>query len=132
MATEPTLGDVEETLVGDEEAAVRRIEAVSKLLDDAFRVPGTDFRFGLDPLVGVLPVAGDSTMALVSLYIVLEAINLGVSRGVVARMLLNIGLDTVIGSIPILGTLFDASWKANRRNARLVERHLGLEFDAAQ
>jgi len=116
--------ELDRTLVGDQEAAIRRMRAVSTLLDDAIRVPGTDFRVGLDPIVGILPVAGDSVMSVVSMYIVLEAANLGVPMPVVARMIVNIAVDTVGGSVPVLGTLFDAAWKANRRNVRLVEEHV--------
>lgn len=123
-AVEEIEREVEDAIVGGEEAAIKRIRAVGKLLDDAFRVPGTEMRFGLDPLVGVLPVAGDGVMALVSLYVVAEAVNLGVPKSAVARMLVNIGIDTVIGSIPVIGTLFDAGWKANQRNVDLVERHV--------
>lgn len=126
-AVEEIEREVEDAIVGGEEAAIKRIRAVGKLLDDAFRVPGTEMRFGLDPLVGVLPVAGDGVMALISLYVVAEAINLGVPKTAVARMLVNVGIDAVIGSIPLLGTLFDAGWKANQRNVRLVERHVDAE-----
>lgn len=124
---EPTaepMSDVDRTLVGDEKAAIKRMRAVSTLLDDAIRVPGTDFRVGLDPIVGILPVAGDSVMSVISMYIVLEAANLGVPMPVVARMVVNIAVDAVGGSVPVLGTLFDAAWKANRRNVRLVEEHV--------
>ncbi len=124
---DPTAGlssDADRTLVGDEGAAIQRMRAVSTVLDDAIRVPGTDFRVGLDPLVGILPVAGDSVMFVVSMYIVLEAANLGVPAPVVARMIANIAIDAVVGSVPLLGTLFDAAWKANRRNVRLVEEHV--------
>ncbi|WP_135534729.1 DUF4112 domain-containing protein [Halostella pelagica] len=124
---DPTAGlssDADLTLVGDEETAIQRMRAVSTVLDDAIRVPGTDFRVGLDPLVGILPVAGDSVMFVVSMYIVLEAANLGVPAPVVARMVANIAIDAVVGSVPLLGTLFDAAWKANRRNVRLVEEHV--------
>ena len=113
-----------ETLVGDEEAALKRMRTVGTLLDDAVRVPGTEFRVGIDPIVGILPVAGDSVMSVISMYIVLEAANLGVPMSTVARMLANIAVDAVIGSIPVLGTLFDAGWKANKRNVKLVEQHV--------
>jgi len=124
MSRETLEAEAAETLVGGERAALNRMDLVSTLLDDAVRVPGTDFRVGLDPIVGILPVAGDSVMSLVSLYVVLEAVNLGASTGLVARMLINVAIDATIGSIPLLGTVFDAAWKANRRNVRLVERHL--------
>jgi hypothetical protein len=123
QAADPS-SDVNRTLVGDQEAAIRRMRAVSTLLDDAVRVPGTDFRVGLDPIVGILPVAGDSVMSVISMYIVLEAANLGIPMPVIAKMVVNVAVDAFGGSVPVLGTLFDAAWKANRRNVRLVEEHV--------
>jgi len=120
--------ELEEAIVGGTESALKRIDAVGTLLDDAFRVPGTDIRFGLDPIVGVLPIAGDWATAVVGGYIVAEAVNLGVPKHVVGRMLFNIGLDATIGMLPILGTLFDTAWKANRRNVELVEKHVDGEL----
>ncbi len=120
--------ELEEAIVGRAEGALKRIDAVGTLLDDAFRIPGTDIRFGLDPVVGVLPIAGDWATAVVSTYIVAEAVNLGVPTHVIGRMLFNIGLDATIGMIPILGTLFDTAWKANRRNVKLVEKHVDGEL----
>ncbi|GAA0664399.1 DUF4112 domain-containing protein [Natronoarchaeum mannanilyticum] len=119
--------ELEEAIVGGTEGALKRIDAVGTLLDDAFRVPGTDIRFGLDPVVGVLPIAGDWATAVVSTYIVAEAVNLGVPKGVIGRMLFNIGLDATVGMVPILGTLFDTAWKANRRNVELVEKHVDAD-----
>ena len=115
---------VDEAIVGSQEAAIKRMRAVSTILDDAIRVPGTDFRVGLDPIVGILPVAGDSVMSVISMYIVLEAANLGVPMPVVAKMVANVLVDALGGSVPVLGTLFDATWKANRRNVKLVEQHV--------
>jgi hypothetical protein len=107
-------------------AAVKRMEVVAWLLDDAVRVPGTDFRVGVDPLVGILPVGGDTAAALVSLYIVAESARLGVARGKLAAMLVNILVDAGVGSIPALGTLFDAGWKANKRNYALALEDLAV------
>ena len=126
-ALEDIDNEIEEAIVGGEAAAIKRIRGVGRVLDDAFRVPGTEMRFGLDPVVSALPVAGDWTMALVSLYVVAEAVNLGVPRHVLARMVLNIGVDATVGSVPVLGTLFDAGWKANRRNVELVEEHVDAD-----
>lgn len=127
-----TVEDVEEELeqavVGGTEGALKRIDALGTLLDDAFRIPGTDIRFGIDPIVGILPIAGDWATAVVSTYIVAEAVNLGVPKNVIGRMLFNIGLDATVGMIPILGTLFDTAWKANRRNVELVEKHVDGEL----
>jgi hypothetical protein len=108
----------------DAERVLRRLEALGSLLDSRFRLPG-GFRFGLDPLIGLVPGVGDGISAIVSLYIVLEAYRLGASRGALARMLLNIGLDLGVGIIPIIGDVADFAFKSNRRNLDLLRRHLG-------
>jgi hypothetical protein len=104
--------------------ALRRCRLVARALDDAVRVPGTSFRVGIDPLLGLLPIAGDTVTALASLYVVVEAARLGAPGAVLVRMLLNLALDLVAGSVPVVGDLFDAVWKANSRNVALLERHL--------
>lgn len=116
--------------LADEDAALERVRTVGYLLDDAFPVPKTNHRFGLDPVLGILPVAGDGVAALISLYILVEALNVGASAGTLGRMLLNVLLDLVVGSIPVLGSLFDAAWKANQRNVVLFEKHLDEETQA--
>jgi hypothetical protein len=93
------------------------------LLDSAFQVPGTQIRFGLDPIVGLVPGAGDVVTAFFSVMILLHSVRLRVPKIVVARMLLNTGFDLLIGAVPILGDLFDAGFKANLRNLLLLERH---------
>ncbi|WP_207586218.1 DUF4112 domain-containing protein [Halomontanus rarus] len=103
-----------------DEAAIERIHTVARLLDNGLRVPGTNFRFGLDPIVGILPGAGDVAATAVSLYIVFEAARMDVSRSTLLRMLANVTVDTVVGSVPVLGTIFDAFWKANKWNVELV------------
>jgi hypothetical protein len=108
----------------DAERVLRRLEALGSLLDSRFRLPG-GFRFGLDPLIGLVPGVGDGISAIVSLYIVLEAYRLGASRGTLARMLLNVGLDLGVGIIPIIGDVADFAFKSNRRNLDLLRRHLG-------
>ncbi|PSQ19635.1 DUF4112 domain-containing protein [Halobacteriales archaeon QS_8_69_26] len=107
-----------------EAAALRRVRTASRLLDDAVRVPGTDVRVGLDPILGVLPVAGDSVSMIVSLYLVLEAYRLDVPRTTIAKMLALVATDAAVGSVPVLGTVFDAFWKTNRWNVRTIERHV--------
>jgi hypothetical protein len=93
------------------------------LLDSAFRLPGTQMRFGLDPIVGLLPGAGDLVTAFFSVMILLHSVRLKVPKVVIARMLLNTGLDLLVGAVPLLGDLFDAGFKANLRNLVLLERH---------
>lgn len=120
-----------ETLEGwlpsDEQATLDRVHRVGDLLDEAFRVPGTDYRVGLDPVLGILPVAGDSVATVISLYIVVEAARAGVSRSTLALMTGLVAVDAVIGSIPVLGTIFDAVWKANKWNVSLLERELSAK-----
>jgi hypothetical protein len=98
--------------------------AVARVLDSAARVPGTKVRVGLDPLLGLVPGLGDVTGAVLSGYIVFVGTRLGAPPSVIWRMLLNIGIDTVVGSIPILGDAFDAGWKSNVRNVDLLERYV--------
>lgn len=101
-----------------------RLRALARLLDSSARVPGTNIRFGLDSLIGLIPGVGDVTGAALSGYIVLAAARLGVSPAVLTRMLLNLGLDTLVGTIPLLGDLFDVGFRANIRNVALLDRHL--------
>ncbi len=88
------------------------------------RVPGTRFEVGLDPLVGLVPGIGDAVGAGVATYIVFEAARFGAPWSVLLRMLLNVGIDALLGAFPVVGDLFDAAWKANIRNIGLLERHL--------
>ena len=101
-----------------------RVRALARLLDSAVRVPGTSVRFGLDSLIGLIPGLGDLAGAAMSGYIVLAAARLGVPPAILTRMLLNLGLDTLVGTIPLLGDLFDVGFRANVRNAALIDRHL--------
>ena len=107
----------------NESASLSRVRTVGYLLDDSIPIPGTDKRIGLDPIVGLLPIAGDTVTAILSLYIVAEGAVMGVPRDVLGRMLLNVAIDTGVGFIPVIGDIFDATWKANRRNVDLIERY---------
>ena len=109
-------------------AALARLRALSHLLDSSVRLPG-GYRIGLDPIIGLIPGFGDAVMLLPALYIVLEAYRLGVSRGTVVRMGVNVGVETLFGAVPIVGDLFDATFKANTRNLYLLEQHLGVIGD---
>ena len=112
-----------------DDAAIKRMRVVAHTLDDGIPVPGTDFRIGLDPIVGILPGAGDAVASIVSLYLVAEAARLGVSTPTLVRMLANVGVDTLGGSVPILGTVFDAFWKANKWNVKLALQDLAEGYD---
>lgn len=106
-------------------AAVERMRFVARLLDDSIPIPGTPFKIGIDPIVGAAPVAGDVLTGALSLYIVLEAARLGVSYETLLKMIANVSVDFVGGSVPVLGTVFDATWKANKRNMRLFLEEFG-------
>lgn len=92
-------------------------------MDSQFRIPGTDVKFGLDALLGLIPGAGDFATFLISGYMVTVMANNGTSGFVLARMVLNIVIDSLIGSIPILGDIFDVAFKANQRNMALMQQH---------
>jgi hypothetical protein len=98
------------------------------LIDAAFRVPGTRFRFGLNSLIGLTPAAGDALLAAVSLYIVWEARALGVPRPKLMKMLANVGVETLAGTVPIVGDLFDMTFKANLRNLAIIEDQFGVKL----
>jgi hypothetical protein len=102
-------------------ARLAHLQELSRLFDSSIRVPGTDYRIGLDPILGLLPVLGDVPGATVSAYIVAEAAAMGVPRETLARMGVNLVVDATVGSLPVVGDLFDAVWKANDRNVALLE-----------
>ena len=97
---------------------------ITRLLDSAARVPGTSFRFGLDPVLGIIPGLGDVAGAALSGYVVLLASRMGAPASVLVRMLGNVALDTAVGTVPLLGDLFDAGFKSNTRNLALLERYM--------
>ena len=100
--------------------AEQRLQRVAWLLDAAFPIPGTQQRFGLDALIGLIPGVGDTIGALLSTYIIVEAARRGASVWTVSRMLGNVAVETLIGAIPLLGDLFDVVFKANMRNLALL------------
>ncbi len=100
------------------------LELLSRVLDTWFRVPGTDIRFGLDGIIGFVPGIGDLLAGLASCIIVLAAFFRGVPGVTVARMVVNLAIEVVVGMVPVLGNLFDIGWRANRRNYHLLEQSL--------
>jgi predicted aconitase with swiveling domain len=103
-----------------QQAILNQVQHLAWLLDNAFEVPIIRYRVGLDALIGLIPVIGDAAGMIISSYIVLQAARLGVSSSVLTRMVVNIVIEAVIGSIPLIGDLFDAVFKANARNMRLL------------
>jgi hypothetical protein len=104
-----------------EREARERLRFVAWLLDSSIPIPGTRFSIGVDALIGLIPFLGDLIGVLASSYILAEAHRLGVGRAVLLRMALNVAVEGVVGIVPFLGDVFDAAWKANVRNVRLLE-----------
>lgn len=98
-------------------------ERLARLLDSQFRVPGTRMRFGVDGVLGLLPGVGDAAGLALSTMVIVQAVRLGARGSTVARMVLNVVLDSVVGTIPLLGSVFDFAFKANNRNIALLQRH---------
>ncbi|MCC2546359.1 DUF4112 domain-containing protein [Hymenobacter sp. BT175] len=107
----------------DSDERLRWVEGIARLMDSQFRLPGTRFRFGLDPILGLLPIVGDLSTFAVSGALLMTMMKHGASGSLVVRMMLNILLDTVVGAIPILGNLFDFAYKSNDRNVKLLRQH---------
>jgi hypothetical protein len=105
--------------------AIERVENLSRLLDVAYGIPGTKLRFGLDALLGLVPIAGDAASAALSAYLIYEARRLGLPKTAIARMIGNVAFDAVLGAVPLFGDIVDVFWRANVRNARILRRHLG-------
>lgn len=108
----------------DPQSVRQRVEALEKLLERSFTVPGTKIPLGLDSIIGVIPVIGDVVTAAMGAYIVWEARNLGMSKWQLMRMTANVGVDTAIGAIPLLGDAFDLVFRSNSRNLRIITKHL--------
>ncbi|MBD0279326.1 MAG: DUF4112 domain-containing protein [Flavisolibacter sp.] len=107
----------------DRQSRLKSMERLANLMDTQFRIPGTDIRFGLDAIIGLIPGAGDLSTFAVSGFMILVMARNGASSYVLARMVLNVLIDTIIGSIPLIGDLFDVAFKANTRNIRLMQEH---------
>ena len=103
---------------------IARIDALATLMDTAFVVPGTQVRFGLDALIGLVPGIGDAISTAISLFVVSEARALGAPAWLIARMIGNVALDGVVGAVPLVGDVFDVAFRANRRNMALLREHL--------
>ncbi len=103
-----------------------RLRRLSHLLDNAIPIPGTGYRIGIDPILGLLPGGGDTVAGVLGAYIVFEAARMGLPRQIIWQMVENIVFDSLVGIIPVLGDLFDVAWKANVRNIALLEKHLQL------
>lgn len=102
---------------------IARLDTLSRWLDIAFVVPGTSIRFGVDGIIGLIPVVGDIAGVGLSSLLIIEAARLGVPKGILMRMVANVAIEGVVGAVPIAGDAFDIVWRANRRNVALLLRH---------
>lgn len=110
--------------MADPKTRLTQLRQLAHFLDTAVRIPGTNIRLGFDALVGLIPGVGDMTMGMAGLFIVTSAARMGIPAPVLARMVLNIAIDSAVGVIPLLGDIFDVGWKANTRNVALVEKYM--------
>jgi hypothetical protein len=108
----------------DDQAALAHLRGLGRILDSAVTIPGTGIRVGLDPLIGLIPGVGDWAGAFFSAYIVVRSVALGVSAATGLRMLGNLGVDLLAGTVPVLGDIFDLGFRANQRNLALLEAHV--------
>ena len=106
-------------------ASLRRLRRISHLLDNAIPIPGTKYRIGLDPILGMIPGGGDLIGSIFAGYVVFKSAQMGVPRETLVQMATNIVFDTVAGTVPVAGDLFDVAWKANVKNIELLDAHLG-------
>lgn len=104
-------------------SSTARLDLIADLLDSRWRIPGTGIRFGADALLSLLPAAGPAVSTALSAYLIWEAYRLGASRGLLARMVANVGLDAAISAVPVVGAVGDVFFKANRRNMALLKRY---------
>jgi hypothetical protein len=112
---------------GSRQGRIARLSSFATLLDTALVIPGTNIRFGVDAVVGLVPGIGDLVTTAMSLYIVHEAYQLGAPTHLLVRMVGNVAVDGLFGSVPIVGDVFDVMWRANRRNVRMLQDWLDRE-----
>lgn len=119
-------------LTPGQEQRLRALRHTARLLDSAFQVPGTSYRFGLDPVLGLVPVLGDLVSPLFTIGILWQAHDLGIPRVVQLRMLGNVAIDALVGTVPFVGDLFDFAWKSNDMNLALLDKHALEESGASR
>ncbi len=119
--------------LGADAAAVRRrIEAMEQLLENSFTLPGVNYRVGLDSIVGLVPVVGDFITAVMGMWLVWEARNLGLPKWKLWRMTGNVAFDTAVGAIPVVGDAFDFLFRSNTKNLKVIKRHLDKHHPATR
>jgi Domain of unknown function (DUF4112) len=128
MPSSPQLPSPKSAAIASDSKAARmqRLRTLGRLLDNAIGIPGTRIRIGLDPIMGLIPGGGDTAGLILSSFIVLEAARMGASKSTLSTMAFNILLETIAGTVPVVGDIFDVTWKSNLRNIELLEEHLKL------
>jgi len=125
MSRSPAQTSATNTLNKSQTASLRRLRQISHLLDNAIPIPGTRYRIGLDPILGLIPGGGDLIGSIFAGYVVFKSAQLGVPQETLIKMAANIVLDTVAGTVPVAGDLLDVGWKANVKNMELLDAHVG-------
>jgi Domain of unknown function (DUF4112) len=125
MSRSPIQNSATNTPNKSQAASLRRLRRISHLLDNAIPIPGTKYRIGLDPILGLIPGGGDLIGSIFAGYVVFKSAQMGVPRETLVQMATNIVFDTVAGTVPVAGDLFDVTWKANVKNIELLDAHLG-------
>ena len=123
---------VELPVGADATSVRRRIEAMERLLENSFTVPGVNYRIGLDSVVGLVPVVGDFVTAAMGMWLVWEAKNLGLPKWKLWRMTGTVAVDTAIGAIPFVGDAFDFLFRSNTKNLKVIKRHLDKHHPATR
>jgi len=118
-------------LTSAQQQRITALRHMARLLDSAYEIPGTSYRIGLDPIVGLVPAIGDLISPLFTIALLWQSRDLNLPRIVQLRMLFNVAIDTLVGMVPVAGDLFDFAWKANDMNMALLERHAYEERRAA-
>jgi hypothetical protein len=111
------------SLTRGQEQRLAGLRRIAELLDSAFKVPGTNYRIGLDPIIGLIPMVGDLASPIFTIGLLWQAYDLGIPKVVQLRMIFHAAIDALIGAVPFVGDLFDFGWKANERNLALLELH---------
>ncbi|WP_293339108.1 DUF4112 domain-containing protein [Microcoleus sp. CAWBG58] len=125
MSRPPIQNSPANTSSKSQAASLRRLRRISHLLDNAIPIPGTKYRIGLDPILGLIPGGGDLVGSIFAGYVVFKSAQMGVPQETLIQMAANIVLDTVAGTVPVAGDLLDVAWKANVKNIELLDAHLG-------
>ena len=106
------------------EERLLRLKLLSNRLDEIITIPGTKYKIGIDPIIGIFPVIGDLLGSILSIYIIYSGSKMGVSSQVITKMSINLGIDFTVGLIPVFGDIFDMGWKANKKNIELIEKNI--------